>query len=807
MRGGGGRGGGGRGKSLSGGFRGRGRGRGGGRGRVAKRGGQGRSSTLSGGAADGINKHKRLRKEDAGYRKDVAAGASSEEETQAIQGNAYDLLLTSLRANGGAIKRRRQDDARSEEESDHHSKQGVTHAYASPPPHPHAHSGPESEDDAAGAARTSDDVEAEADDSAAAEADEDEDDAAAENGAVAELANDERIDTATNGGLQLDANDATSHLPESDSYHAHFEHIMTEAEASALASGPPSKPTTTAVLGLEHATWLRTLKPPEVHDTVEAYGVKARLAAHWVALKAAHSHSMQPAGSKHARQPVAHSRPAGGDFASPFQQQLFSLYNSYSDVLLPLRPSTKDASAEFVSSTTEAYLLHVLNHVYKIKAIHVAQDRVIKNNARLQQQQQEGRDTSDPPRDQGFTRPHVLLLLPLRSIAHRVVTRLLKLLPGARPSNLINHERFNKEYGQEEDEAELEAGAGDQGEGLVLTRSKPWDYQDVFSGNSDDHFRLGIKITKKGAKLYSSFFQADIIVASPLGLVTQKEESEEKDAATDFLSSIEVAIVDYADVMLMQNWQHVLAVFDLLNLIPTQQHDSDFMRIREWYLNGWARHYRQTIVCSSFVTPELLALMRSCSNRAGEHRLKFEYEGVLSKIVPQVQQLFERFDCSGTDSSDIRFDYFVRQVYPRLRDSVQSGILVVIPSYFDYIRVRNFMQDQEASFEMICEYTDLPDTSRARGLFSQGRRRFLLYTERTHFYHRHRLRGIKDIVFYSLPEHSNYYAEIINLLEGGQNPTSLVLFSRFDAFALERVVGTARSKRMLKSEKSTFMFC
>ena len=39
----------------------------------------------------------------------------------------------------------------------------------------------------------------------------------------------------------------------------------------------------------------------------------------------------------------------------------------------------------------------------------------------------------------------------------------------------------------------------------------------MFSGNTDDHFRLGIKVTKASVRLYVDFFGSDILVASPLG--------------------------------------------------------------------------------------------------------------------------------------------------------------------------------------------------------------------------------------------------------------------------------------------------
>ena len=47
------------------------------------------------------------------------------------------------------------------------------------------------------------------------------------------------------------------------------------------------------------------------------------------------------------------------------------------------------------------------------------------------------------------------------------------------------------------------------------------------------------------------------------------------------------------------------------------------MRVKEWCLGGQARHYRQTILLSSFVSAELNALFsRTCVNHAGKARLK-----------------------------------------------------------------------------------------------------------------------------------------------------------------------------------------
>ena len=61
-------------------------------------------------------------------------------------------------------------------------------------------------------------------------------------------------------------------------------------------------------------------------------------------------------------------------------------------------------------------------------------------------------------------------------------------------------------------------------------------------------------------KLYSDFLQSDIVVASPIALATKlsDEQKEEEGGPADFLSSIEIAVADRADVLLMQNWAHVV---------------------------------------------------------------------------------------------------------------------------------------------------------------------------------------------------------------------------------------------------------
>ena len=102
----------------------------------------------------------------------------------------------------------------------------------------------------------------------------------------------------------------------------------------------------------------------------------------------------------------------------------------------------------------------------------------------------------------------------------------------------------------------------------------------------------------KAVRLYAPFYSSDIIIASPLGLrkIIGTEDDSRKEY--DFLSSIELCIVDHADYILMQNWMHLNHVMAHINLQPKEAHDCDFSRVRLWAAEGKAKHYRQTIVFS-----------------------------------------------------------------------------------------------------------------------------------------------------------------------------------------------------------------
>ena len=471
---------------------------------------------------------------------------------------------------------------------------------------------------------------------------------------------------------------------------------------------------------------------------------------------------------------------------TPLQRGLFAVVSKYVDLYYPKRGY---ANAEEVRLV---YCLHAVNHVLKTRS------RVLVHNAKLKSRSD---DVPDEYRDQGLTRPKVLILLPFRNAALCAVNMMSHLL-SVEQQSVMNKARFESEYGST-DEAVL--------------GKKPEDFEATFKGNIDDNFRIGISITKKSVKLYTKFLSSDIIIASPVSLRAVMEPAKKGDSDDcDFLSSIEMVIVDQADVLFMQNWDNVLRIFECLNCQPKESHGVDFARVRMWSLNGWSRLYRQTLVFSEFDLQPLRALLsRHCLNYAGQMLVKpASSKCSWTQVVVRMRHEFCRFYAdSPVHVDDRRFEYFTSKILPLYTDTAAAQTLIFVSSSLDFIRVRNELVRREIEFVQLSEYSDTKETQRARGSFVHGKAQLALLSERFHFFRRYNhIRGTRHIVFYDLPSRPHFYAEICNWVRDLRRPLAedsaacRVLYCKYDILRLRAILGNARMQKLLLSEKDRYFF-
>ncbi|CAO1632014.1 unnamed protein product [Jaminaea pallidilutea] len=510
---------------------------------------------------------------------------------------------------------------------------------------------------------------------------------------------------------------------------------------------------------------------------------------------------------------------------SNLQNRLVSTLSSYADLY------HSNQALEERSEMREAIACHMVSHAVKTRR------RVLKNNERMAHAASNSQDI-EPPRDQGFTRPKVLLLAPMRNVALQWIS-LIERMSGCAQTD--NKSRLDREFRLPEDAVDK----------LMLPEARnryPQDHLETFRGNIDDSFLLGIKLTRKSLKLFSAFYDSDFIVASPLALrlAIEKERGD-----CDFLSSIEVLVADQLDVTSMQNWDHVQFALDHVSLLPRQTHDTDFSRVKQWYLDGRAANFRQSILLSSYDAPEMRAIFsHTLANVAGKARTlasgsngdgSDDDGGVMSLVRRGIRQSFVRFECANLQAeAELRFQYFTTKTLPNLLKSALSSknTLIFVPSYFDFVRLEAYLNERDVcTFAAISEYSTGKDIARARQQFQSGRRSFLLMTERFHFYRRYVIRGARTVVFYGLPEHKDYFVEAMSFpfakstslvealrqqdddQEGGTTAvggeqesvdpsevSSVALYSRYDLLRLQRIVGGNTARRMVEEDRSTWRF-
>jgi len=487
---------------------------------------------------------------------------------------------------------------------------------------------------------------------------------------------------------------------------------------------------------------------------------------------------------------------------TPSEVAMTKLLGTYQDVM-----DTR-VTLEERESKRRVIAMHAMSHIQKNRR------RVLRNNERLAKAASTGQTVNADTRDQGFTRPKVLVLLPLRNSAASWMSHLSAL---STCPQVDNASRFDSDFS-------LPPNAIDNLAKPEARDKFPVDHIETFKGNIGDNFKVGAKLTRKSWKMFSQFYESDVILASPLGL----RLAIEKDRDSDFLSSIEMLILDQMDVMTMQNWEHVQFIFSHLNQIPKQAHDADFSRIKQWYLDSHAPYMRQSILLSSYDTPEFRGLYRSTLKNLGGkvHLTSTKEAGVLNQVRSGIRQNFQKFTCNNIQlESQLRIETFLNKTFKTIQKSALSSskTIIFVPSYFDFVQLQEELRKKYAehfdSFAILTEYSSGKEISKSRTQFFNEKKKFLIVTERFTFYRRYILRGAKTIVWFGLPEHKDFYSEFLENMfkvgdknEGEEEQVDvgdvnvIAMYSKYDYLKLERIVGTDIATRMVGDEKNSWRF-
>ncbi|CCW64065.1 unnamed protein product [Phytomonas sp. EM1] len=569
-------------------------------------------------------------------------------------------------------------------------------------------------------------------------------------------------------------------------------------------------------------------RPPYVHET---------LWAKWVAYRRSYprNHHFPPSPSPSTTDALP---------ALTFEERgLLDLLQGYPDVLDCLRCWQNAASRR------EIFLLHILNHWFKMRAVVVAHDAILRDRhhrrraaenrnpakrkkaslttpeaslasqGRKRRREEDGsnegnesaaiadeilNDVGDGDenlelRDRGFGRTRVLVMLPMRNQAYRYVHTIVRIL-GADPERCPKLDNFSSDFTEIEEAVD------------PTFKRRPKDYQRQFEGNIDDTFCVGLRLEPDRVQVYAHPLNSDIILCSPLGLRRRLEKSGDIMVS---LSSIEVCLVDEAHVLLEQNWDHAAAVLGMLNKRPTDTTHglSDLRRVYAWALEGKSGRHRQTIFSTNISHATISSAFRASLNNSGkillQHRVE---EGVLSHVLAPVRQNFLRFDVPTIEAvDDERFDVFTNKMYPsKIHPLVERDVrtIIFVPSYFQFVRLRNYMhREYRESYAAISEYTSVKKQRQALGQFTDLERPLLLLTERFYFFRRYFVKFAEVIIFYSPPLFPDFYTSLVNrIVATSPNAFAMTLYCRYDTHELSRIVGTKRAATLLERESGIFSF-
>jgi len=227
--------------------------------------------------------------------------------------------------------------------------------------------------------------------------------------------------------------------------------------------------------------------------------------------------------------------------------------------------------------------------------------------------------------------------------------------------------------------------------------------------------------------------------------------------------------------------EHLEEVLKVLNQKPKKLTQiNDISRLFDAYTADekpckehkiYAPLYRQMISVHKFLSLELQCLLnsnqhskkpRACIEALQPNRAKM----LASKL--DLQMTLRRLPANDSIEKveDSRFNLFTKQLWKGIYEEVsteQSGYTVVlVPSYFDFVKLKGFFKRKNARVAMISEYTPKKEAQRLRSLYEEKDVPVIMVTERALVFEKIRIRFARNLVLYTIPESS----DIIDAVEG-----------------------------------------
>ncbi|KEG03352.1 U3 small nucleolar RNA-associated protein 25, putative [Plasmodium vinckei vinckei] len=486
--------------------------------------------------------------------------------------------------------------------------------------------------------------------------------------------------------------------------------------------------------------------------------------------------------------------------------------------------------------------VHCLNHLKKRRKRKLYIKKKIEKLEKTQQVEKENIQLNDDLCDESFSKPKILILCAFRYICKEYVDLLINMLSLV---EVKNKNRFINEYDiTPEEKKNLK--------NMYIKKKQSFDYINLYRGNSDDCFRLGIKLfeNEKKIQLYSPFYDSDILICSPLGLeIIIKEYKETEDKTNniyneddnysddyeindtensakktkkkkkkintnnnkkkklyeyDFLSSIEVLVIDQIDIILMQNILTLKNVLNFINKPLLKWRNANINRIAKYAIDGYIKNYRQTIITSSIIDTNFISLIQLSNNYRSFLKLfiKNDDDTILLSIrnMFKINQYFKKIECDDIlKIEECIIEFFSTNVIEILTNIKQ--LIICIPTYIEYIRLYEILKKNDISFKGVNEYTTEKKRIKIQKLFKFEKVNILLVTSRLIYYERCTFKNANHVIFFSPPKFQFMYFELIkNITINTPNASSMCYYTKYHTYELERIVGQKRAIHLMREK-------
>ena len=90
--------------------------------------------------------------------------------------------------------------------------------------------------------------------------------------------------------------------------------------------------------------------------------------------------------------------------------------------------------------------------------------------------------------------------------------------------------------------------------------------------------------------------------------------------------------------------------------------------------------------------------------------------------------------------------------------------MLLVPSYFDFVKLKGFFRRKNAQVATISEYTEKKEAQRLRSIFEQKEVPVLMITERALVFQKIRVRFCRNLVLYAVPESPDIIESIEDIM-------------------------------------------